>query len=149
MHTILNISEATSLALHAAALLAKEPERRRSNTDLAASLGASEAHLAKVLARLTRAGLVLSSRGRRGGVLLAQEPSRISLREVYEAMEGRPSHSRCLLRGQERQCGADCILGDLVASVQRQVLDYLGSTTLADLPGASLEGLPGPVGRRA
>ncbi len=150
MHTMLNISEATSLAFHALALLAREPGRRRSNTELAASLGVSEAHLAKVLLRLARAGLVLSSRGRGGGVVLTDEPSQISLRQVYEVVEGPFPVSTCLANAQVgRPCGADCILGDLLHSVQEQVRDYFERTSLADLVGAPLEGLRASPGGSA
>ncbi len=147
---MLNISEATSLAFHALAVLAREPGRRRSNTELAASLGASEAHLAKVLSRLARAGLVLSSRGRGGGVALTGEASRISLWQVYELLEGPPEVRACLAGPQGgRPCGPDCILGDLLHSVQEQVRDKFEQTYLTDLAAAPLDGLRARAGATA
>jgi Rrf2 family nitric oxide-sensitive transcriptional repressor len=64
MPTVLRMSDAASLALHGMVILAEAPERRVSARAIASELDASEAHLAKVLQRLARAGLVESVRGR-------------------------------------------------------------------------------------
>ena len=56
----MRISEAASLALHTMALLAAEPDKLLSAAAAAGALGASEAHLAKVLGRLAHVGLVES-----------------------------------------------------------------------------------------
>ena len=52
MSTMLRISEAASLAMHAMLLLAKAPETILSTHEAATKLGVSEAHLAKVMQRL-------------------------------------------------------------------------------------------------
>ena len=58
MPTVLRISDAAALALHAMVMLAEAPERRMSAKAIASELDASQAHLAKVLQRLAKAGLV-------------------------------------------------------------------------------------------
>ena len=55
MSNLLRISEASSLALHTMALLAKMPDRHLSNAGLAGILRASEHTLSKVLQRLVKA----------------------------------------------------------------------------------------------
>lgn len=49
------ISEPATLALHAAALLAWQPERRIANQEIAAALQVSGHHLAKVMQQLVHA----------------------------------------------------------------------------------------------
>jgi Rrf2 family protein len=132
MGTMLRISEAGSMGLHAAAILAANPDRLVPATDMASALGVSEAHLSKVLQRLVHAGLVESVRGRTGGFRLAKDGRKTSLLDVYEAIEGKLSPGECLLR--RRVCdGKRCILGKLVHSVNEKVREYLVHTRLAQL----------------
>ena len=58
MASIVQISEAASLALHSMALLAASPDRPLTVKDITARTGVSEAHLSKVMQRLAKAGLV-------------------------------------------------------------------------------------------
>ncbi len=138
----LRISEATSLALHTVALLASLPQgttrtttpdaQRLSAHEIAERIHVSEAHLSKVLQRLHKAHIVDSVRGRDGGFTLAKRASRIRLLDVYEAIEGKLGHSRCLM-GKSR-CGASrCILGGLLADVDQRLWAYLSNTRVSDL----------------
>jgi len=80
-------------------------------------------------------------------VTLTHEPAQISLRQVYEVVEGPFAVSTCLAGARgERPCGPDCILGDLLHSVQEQVRDKFEQTSLADLAGAPLDGLRARAG---
>jgi Rrf2 family protein len=131
---ILKISEAASLALHTTVLMAARPEERLSTHELAAPLGGvSEAHLAKVLQRLTKAGLVESTRGPGGGFTLARAGDGITLLEVFEAVEGPLDESTCLLG--EPVCQGQCLLGNLIPELNRQVREYLADTRLSELVG--------------
>ena len=129
---MLGISEAASLALHAAALLAADGAGRIAARELAQTMGASEAHLAKVLNRLSRAGIVRLSRGPGGGAELARSAAEISLLEVYQAVEGPLRNRTCLLAKPicDGQC---CLLGGLLAATNRQVGEHLAKTRLSEL----------------
>ncbi|MCK5596268.1 MAG: Rrf2 family transcriptional regulator, partial [Candidatus Eisenbacteria sp.] len=89
MSGLVRTSEAATLALHAAAIMASSPESHVTAAVMADGLSASEAHLAKVLQRLAKAGVVAGTRGPGGGFQLTRPGKEISLREVYEAIEGR------------------------------------------------------------
>ncbi len=95
MARLLKVSEAASLALHAAGLLAANEDRPATTRRLADELRASEAHLSKVMQRLERAGLVRGRRGPGGGFQLAKPADKISLRDICEAIEGRYETSDC------------------------------------------------------
>lgn len=123
------VSDAASLALHAMAFVAAEPERRATTHEIAAAFGVSEHHLAKVNQRLVRAGLLEAARGPHGGVCLARPPQEITLMQVYQVIEGPAETEPCVLG--HPTCGRTaCIFGDLVGSVNHQVRQYLESTTL-------------------
>jgi len=130
--TVLNLSEAASIALHTMVLLASRAGEVTSNRSIAETLGVSEAHLSKVLQRLHRMGLVDSVRGPRGGFVLGKPPGRIALLEVYEAIEGQLKPATCLFR--KTICnGKSCILGDCLKTATRDIEAHLSSTRLDQL----------------
>ena len=132
MSNTLRISEATSLALHTAVLLAARPDGLHSAREIADTLHVSEAHLSKVLQRLAHVGLVESVRGPRGGFRLAKSGDKIALLDVYQAIEGPLGSGSCLL-GRRVCRGKTCVLGGLLGAVNKQVRDYLSKTRLSQL----------------
>lgn len=132
MPCALKISEAASLAMHSAGLLATEPGRSMSTKEIASIFRVSEAHLSKVLQRLVKVGLMQSLRGPKGGFSLAKTPSAITLLEVYEATEGPITPSDCLF-GLDLCDGTDCILGRVLAEANEKLWKHLRHTTLADI----------------
>ena len=132
MAEAVRFSEAAALGMHAMALLADSPGVWISLREIAEALGVSENHLAKVLQRLVRRGLLVSTRGPRGGFRLAVEPERVTLLDVYEAIEG-PYRVRGCMFAHPR-CEGECIVGGLIGSVNRQVKETLANASLSDLP---------------
>jgi Rrf2 family protein len=135
MTGVFRISEAASLALHTMVLLATEPGRLFPTSEIAGTLRASGAHLAKVLQRLTRAGLVAPVRGPKGGFRIARPPARVTLLDVYQSIEGPLVPSNCLI-GTPACDGRHCILGDLLGSINGEVLRHLSGTRLSQVTGA-------------
>ena len=132
MSTALRISEAVSLAFHTMGLLGAAAGKPLTSGQIAEALGASQAHLSKVLQRLRRSGLVTSERGPGGGFELARPADEITLLKVHEAVEGPLSLSDCLL-GLAQCPAGQCIFGELLASVNTQFADYLEKTRVTDL----------------
>ena len=132
MSGLVRASEAATLALHATAIMASRSGPPVTAAVMADGLSASEAHLAKVLQRLAKAGLVTGTRGPGGGFKLTRPAKEISAREVYEAIEGRLQVERCMV-GKPLCNKLDCPLGSLFARLSDDVLDPLGKTTLADI----------------
>lgn len=131
MSGIVKFSEAASIALHTMTVLAAEPDRHVTVKDVAARMPVSEHHLAKVLQRLAKAGLVTSVRGPGGGFLLRGDPARVTLLQVYEAIEGPLEVAECAFPGGAG-CGR-CILDDALREANGLVKGRLARTTLADL----------------
>ncbi len=132
MSNILKISEAASLATHSMVFLAANPEKTHSTREIADALLASEAHLSKVLQRLSRSELVHSVRGPRGGFRLVKPGDQIRLLEVYEAIEGKVAEIHCLLNSKVCN-GGGCVFGGFLESTSRRFREYLADTTLSDL----------------
>ncbi len=137
MASLIKISDAGAMALHAGVYLASWDGRACTAGKMAAALQVSAAHLVKVLQRLTRAGLVQTTRGHKGGYTLARPPARISLRDVFEAIEGPLVPVKCLLKHKVCE-GRTCILGDVMQVMNRRTMTYLTTTTVGAL---ALKGL--------
>ncbi|MBN1293545.1 MAG: Rrf2 family transcriptional regulator [Candidatus Latescibacteria bacterium] len=132
MSKILNISEATALALHAMIYLEYQKDRLVSTKEIAEAFSASEAHLAKVMQRLVKARFVKSVRGPKGGFALEKQCEDIKILHIYEAFEGSLSEHSCLF--DKPVCGLEkCVIGDLLGKLNDKVLNYLNTTSLCDV----------------
>ena len=132
MSGLVRASEAVALALHATAIIAGADGARLTAAAIAERLAASEAHLAKVLQRLAKAGLVRGTRGPHGGFMLTKPAARITLRQVYEAIEGPLGVRSCMI--DSPVCGkTECQLGDLFERLSEEASGTLGKMTLADV----------------
>ena len=97
----------------------------------------AEAHiprrlLARILATLSRAGLVHSEQGHGGGSSLARPAAEINLREAVEAVEGPFGVTRCIMRNRACGTGTPCALHDAWEAGQQAILRYLEGQTLDD-----------------
>lgn len=131
MTRVINISEAASLALHTMGLLAQNPQTPVSTQFLAESLHASANHLAKVMQRLTRADLVRSVRGPKGGFVLAVDPDQTTMLDVFEAIDGPIARQVCLFAKPVCHEGR-CILGGLLDKATEEIRQRLSETRLSD-----------------
>jgi Rrf2 family protein len=126
------VSEAANLGLHALAVIAAGPEPVARTREIAVRLKASAAHLAKVMVALEHAGLVTGARGPTGGYRLNRPARQISLREVYEAVEG-PMQARACLFGEPVCEASGCALSSYFGKLNRDVIRTLERTRLTDL----------------
>ena len=136
MRSVIRMSEATALGLHAMAAIAERTLRDTGGLltvhAMAESLDASANHLSKVLQRLSHGGLVRAVRGPGGGYALAKTASEISLLDIYELFEGPLALSGCLFSDSACERSV-CIMGGLIDRVNHEVRDYLEHTTLNTL----------------
>ncbi|RLD11976.1 MAG: Rrf2 family transcriptional regulator [Chlamydiae bacterium] len=129
MATILKISEATTLAIHAMIYIAAYPELPVSTAKIAKRFNVSAAHLSKVMQRLTHIGLLRSQRGPSGGFLLTRPAEQITLLEIYEAIEGKLPTAVCLL--ETPACSGEiCVISKLLQNIHKEVDKFLRKTTI-------------------
>lgn len=131
MSNPVKFSEAATLAIHAAGIMAGAGGRRTSAEAMAEALGVSRSHLVKVLQQLAKAGLVRSSRGPGGGYSLVRPAREVSVKEVYEVVEGPMDVDTCAMEVPACSWGA-CVLGDLLCRIGRELKDQLERRTIAD-----------------
>ena len=132
MSNYFKMSEAGSIALHAMIMLSDNPNRLVRIREIADTFKVSEAHLAKVLNRLAKSGLVIAKRGPSGGYKLNKPAKEISLKEIYETIEGKLEENRCLF-GISVCEGTGCTIGDFFTKTSQQVEEKLSKTKLSDI----------------
>jgi Rrf2 family protein len=94
--------------------------------------------LAKLFQRLVKAGILKSTKGPKGGFVLARSPHAISLLQVLGAIEGESAIDGCVLGLPQCNAQVPCAQHDLYKPIRQRLTDYLQTTTLADL-AASLK----------
>lgn len=125
-----------AVAIHAAAVLAMNADGYVTSESIASSVNTNPVVIRRILRALTQAGLVESQIGKSGGSRLARPPERITLLDIFKAVEfdglfglpDKPENKRCHV-----SCGMKQILTDVFEDSQKSVESRLKRTTLAQL----------------
>ena len=128
MSKIVSISEAASIALHGVVLIAMADSLVNVGY-IAEKIGSSRHHVAKVMQRLVKDGFLMSHRGPTGGFALTKKPSEITFLQLYEAIEGKITLSKCPL--DKPVCPFDkCIMNGITKTMTIEFKKYLSEQTL-------------------
>lgn len=131
MSKLINISEATSIAIHSIALIGREKRQINAN-EISQITGFSKNHLSKVLQTLVKQGYLKSIRGPRGGFTLNYAPEEISLLEIYEVFEGKVSVDYC--KEHIEKCPFEnCIYGDILDDISADFRKRFGNRRISDV----------------
>jgi Rrf2 family cysteine metabolism transcriptional repressor len=117
------------------------PEHPTSLKAIADAEGLPLAYLEQVVARLKRAGLVMSARGAHGGYWLARPAEQIAMDEVVQALEGAIAPMECFVSDHTERVvcshgpdgGRGCATKLLWTRVQGGIIRSLQEMTLAEL----------------
>ena len=90
-------------------------------------------YLDHLITPLVAAGLVKSTRGARGGVLLLKSPADIKLSEVVQFLEGPIAPVDCVINPALCHRSAFCVTRDIWVEMKEAMSQVLDSTTLQDL----------------
>ena len=127
------LSQTAEYALRAVLLLAArdDPEPARVNL-LAARLAIPANYLSKTLSQLARAGVLTSTRGKRGGFRLARPAARIRLDEIVEPFED-VGRRHCLLGRSVCNDRTACAVHASWKDVAETMALFFRNTTVADI----------------
>ena len=120
-------------ALHLARRAAEGPVTGR---DVAAKERLPADYVEQILLRLRRADIVRSTRGARGGYVLARPASEITVRQIMQASELATFELHCLSHPvEEERCSEaqNCSIRPVWQMLQRKIDDVLESVRLSDL----------------
>ena len=94
--------------------------------------------ISKILQSLRESGLILSSKGKSGGFILAKDPSRIKLIDVVAAIDGLDMFDNCVLGFPECTPTHPCPVHDTWGTLRTQAYDMLNSETIDKLKEQTL-----------
>lgn len=114
-------------------LAARPPGRLSLIKEIAERQEVPKSYLSKIMQHLTRAGLVLSRRGARGGFYLARPAAEITLRQAIEAVEGPIFLNVCLIRKGECHRDELCPVHIVWKEAQAKLFEVLDGKTMAEL----------------
>jgi len=105
---------------------------------LAESVNADPTFVRKSLSKLSKAGLIVTTRGKAGASTLKRSPERITLLDIYRASEAPPTFAihnypvekKCPISRNIKRC-----LSSALKKAQNGFEDALGRITLADVVG--------------
>ena len=104
-------------------------------SEISEEQGIPEKFLAKIFQSLSKAGIVRSHRGVRGGFTLARKPEEITLKEVLETIQGPYHLMKCVdnLKNCEMQMDGFCALRELLVMAEGKLVSVFEEHTVADL----------------
>jgi FeS assembly SUF system regulator len=139
---MIRVSKLTDYAIVLLAHLARS-ERTLTAHELTALSSVPLPTVSKLCKELSKAGLVVSHRGRKGGYGLARPADRISVAQIVEALEGPIALTECTQGHQSCELEATCLAKDSWDPVSRAIHGALSSLPLSAI--APLRTPPAPA----
>lgn len=99
--------------------LAVKSEQELNSESLAKSLGTNAAFVRKIMAKLARAGLIQTKRGKLGGVGLLKGPKEISLRDIYLAVHDRANADK--IKASASNCSVSCAAHTILSKLSSRL----------------------------
>ena len=136
-------SKACEYAIRATVFIASESEKRNrvSLKQIAREIDSPEAFTAKTLQKLSRSGIITSTKGAHGGFhILPEMISEIKIAQIVVAIDGDAVYKRCSL-GLEK-CSEDhpCPFHSKFKPVRQELQEIVEHTSLRDLTSGLLSG---------
>lgn len=128
---LLHLDQRTELAYRALLLLDEVDDGPATSKDIAARLDLSPDYLVKVLAPLTRAGWIASTRGPAGGYRLSTSLEHLCVLDLIEAVEGKVDREKCMHGDSRNPATEVCTLHDPWIRARDALLTELEETPIA------------------
>ena len=129
----MNFSKTTSYSLNILSYMANHIDENMSAEYLHIKLGIPYQYLRQILTKLSKNGLINSTRGRSGGFELARDVSTIYIADIIEITEGLDGFNKCVLGFQTCPFENKCAIHDLWDGSRNNIIKILRETSLANL----------------
>jgi Rrf2 family protein len=101
--------------------------------------------MAKVLQRLVRTGLLVSTQGTRGGYALSRSASVISIADVIQAIDGPFTVTACSSENNGCDQYGKCNVRDPLWQIKERIVATLGTVTIAEIAAEHETAVSAPV----
>lgn len=130
---MLRISKLTDYATVILSFMAAGRENVHSALEIASATGIALPTVSKILKLLVNAGVLVSTRGPRGGYALASLPEQITVADVISALEGPIALTECSISHQGCEQASGCGIRGNWGLINQAIHKALESVTLADM----------------
>jgi len=130
---MLRISRLTDYGTMILVHLATREGKVCSASDVAAGTHVALPTAQKILKALTRAGLIVSSRGSEGGYALSRPADSISAADILDVLEGPVAITECSHSDSHCELESRCQVGGAWQKINKAIRGALDDITLADL----------------
>jgi Rrf2 family protein len=130
------VNQQFATAVHVMVSLALQEGQTLSSSELAESVNTNAVVIRRILSQLQKAGLVTTSKGKNGGVMLKKCPPQVSLLDIFKAVQKRQliaaadRHVRKTCPVSRSMVGAMC---GIARGVEEATESYLKKVTLESL----------------
>lgn len=129
----LKLSTLSRYGLRAMIELAKRERKLVSLKEISEKQNIPIRYLENIMLKLSASGLVISSRGKGGGFILAKDPSEIKISDIIKALEGNALLVPCLDNPSICSRSASCESRTLWIELKEAFWKTLESKSLSDL----------------
>jgi Rrf2 family protein len=136
---MMRINRRTDYAVRVILALAKMPDSTRMSSQvIQEQMLVPRPFLIRIIADLSRAGLVMTFPGPNGGLELSRPAGEINLRQIWEAIEGPMVISDCLVAPRDCALSSGCPVRCRWERLQKLILAELESTSMEELAADAL-----------
>jgi Rrf2 family nitric oxide-sensitive transcriptional repressor len=104
-----------------------------SSRQIAAKIEVPFNHVAKIVQRLVRGQILVTKKGKGGGIRLAKSPKQIRIKNIIEAVEGPLTLSECLLFSDKCRFSKKCKFRTCLLDIYKKMDKIFSTTTVYDL----------------
>ncbi len=130
---MLRISKLTDYAIVILSAMAKDNAQVQAAVEISTATGIALPTVSKILKLLLNAKILSSTRGAKGGYVLAREPERISVAAVIAAMEGPIALTECSISNEGCEQASGCEIRSNWSLINQTIQGALESVTLEDM----------------
>lgn len=135
----MHISKSAGYAVHGLIyLITKSANEPVQISEIAEYQKVSRTYLAKIFQQLSTARIIIGQRGITGGYLLAKEPTKVTLLNIVEAVDGPVMRRHCCLGVMGCEVRDHCSVLDVFVEANSRFANYLDGITLASLVNKQL-----------
>lgn len=137
VYKIMKFSKKSNYGLKGLLYLARKPENKAVLTsEVSEKQNIPPSFLTKIFQKLSKAGILRSHRGAKGGFFLAKKPGEITLKRIIETLEGPIKFDETKLKSEEFEDlygASDVAIMTTWQRIQHKISKMLEKTTILDV----------------